>query len=280
MFFLVFSSSLDEVSGGRLSREIDSLVAIIANDAILGQKEIEVSVRHETVFVNGIVSSQYDKDRISHLLFEYPKVRFVVNKIKVDPNRTSKGARTNEVEQQQEPIKARMISPRPKAPSNSGSFEVPYKQEQIELKKSEEPILARIKRGLDTLELDYPAKVELSRLDEHTIVVEGTVGSDIDAHKILSYVRSQDDVVSVSEKLKVEQKDIAPVQTGLDRELDSLMALYQPILEGHKVNFTVKDGVVTFVGSVPRHQVIDMILSDTLMIGGVGDVKSLVKIGE
>ena len=47
-----------------------------------------------------------------------------------------------------------------------------------------------------------------------------------------------------------------------------------------RITYTVKDGIVHFKGHVKRHEDIDKILSRTLMIEGVRDVKSAVTIGQ
>lgn len=108
-----------------------------------------------------------------------------------------------------------------------------------------------------------------------TVTITGTVGNQKEIYAIGDEVLRAQGVSKVINhlRLKPEMSDTY------------LQEVVRETLEGKEglslsgLTFTVKDGVVTFNGAVARHEDIDRILSRALMIEGVKDVQSNVKVG-
>ncbi len=110
---------------------------------------------------------------------------------------------------------------------------------------------------------------------DREVILLGTAATDTDIAAIESTVRKVPGVSSVVNELRIppEVGDARLYQTIHDQ-------LTRQGIPLHNVQFSVRDGIVTFTGRVVDHEEIDKILARTLMIKGVSDVKSEVAIGE
>lgn len=112
--------------------------------------------------------------------------------------------------------------------------------------------------------------------DGNLITLSGDVDSSADKDHILSIAREAARGNTIQNDLIVKVKPVIPDGEINERVWNALRAEAVPGLDG--VALDTREGVVIFTGQVKNHREIDKILSVTLMVEGVKNVKSEVQI--
>lgn len=240
-WLLVTSSAFAASSEPEAKIVLDRVVTRLSEEVGLGANDVVVQSRRGTVWLEGDVGSLETKNSIERIVSQVEGVESVISNLKVDPS------------------KAKIVQ------SHEGGA-------------LSDEVLSQIRaKGLS----DYSISVSDTNGE---VAILGKAASRQIADSILATARSVPGVIRVKDNIKILPfAPSAKVKTSVsDQELEERISIVltketDVSLEG--ISFTTAGGVVTFSGSVAKHEEIDRILALTLMIDGVQDVKTEVKIG-
>jgi osmotically-inducible protein OsmY len=204
----------------------------------LGKHRLSLSTERGTVFINGEIGSEASKNELEKIISTVPGVKMIQNMVVVVPEK-------GEV-----------------------SFEVPSDTQ------NNAEIVARISEKLksDPNLKRYSVNARLS--PENVLAIDAEVPSEIAKEDLLESIRrSAPRNVTIKENVTIKKVPDEVILNKLTKHLSSL-----PQSEEQKITYEVKDGVVIFSGVASRHEEIDAMLAQSLMVDGVRGIESKVKV--
>jgi hyperosmotically inducible periplasmic protein len=219
---------------------LERVVDELSAQAGLGANDVVVQIRRSTVWLEGQVGSLETKNQVERIVSEVSGVKTVVSSLTIDPSM------------------AKLLG------KHEGSALADVILEEMKQRKLQ----------------NYAVSVSSHR---GVVTLSGNVGNQKTIEEIEEITLSTSGVHRVINKLVVKEfpEPVAPKIAATDAELyDRLKAALQneELIKSQSIKFEVEKGIASFSGRAPTHSDSDQILSIALMVDGIKDVKSSIKV--